>query len=793
MMTTSPCPSREQLREFLQGQPSSDTDLSSHLDECRECSRMADELDADSDSVIAHLRIKLDGYDCEPVDLSGNQLGDYQLIRRIGAGGMGTVYQALHSHLKKFVAIKVLPQGPAVSKGALPRFRLEMEAAARVDHAHVVRAMDAREIDGRHFLVMEHVEGIDLSRLVKSIGPLSVIDACEIVRQAALGIDSIHAVGMVHRDIKPSNLILSTDGIVKVVDLGLAFLQTSEASAIEYDEFLDTDLSPVDNASMSRLTRTGHRLGTAKYVAPEQAQGSTDVDHRADIFSLGCTLFYLLTGDVPYVEPWVHEADGVAKGPSLRKQRKDVPTSLDALVSRMIAPAVDNRCKHAREVADGLESIILAEELPTASLSDEPALAGLAKLSRQVGDRIQADRKRRHRRRSVVAFSGLVLLLAFAAAAMLPAKFKAAVPVEVEPWPEHGEDIRSPISVVTLPMTPEELAGLVSVQFSPDLSRLLTVYSDTARIWDTKTGKQLYDGALPGQEPPTTSHLAYDVAGHRLLDLTTVEQRELNTQLLKEAGASTEPTGSSTAQRPSTAVTKHWESLIANTSNSRYAAKVDANKVLFFDVSKRINKLVDASVSPIRQLELSGDGRIVAIGGEERLALWDFDTQTLVREDNVGALKAASLSHDGSVIARISDVGMLVVHDLTNELIARPFSDAEVDVADFAWNACVLAYGDRSGVVSVWNCDLFEFFTDYNLATADDEVLLSIAFSRDGKELAAASSLGKVYRIRIDLSPIARESTLDTEKTNLELVATLSGHESRVTSVAFSPDGAKLA
>lgn len=794
-MLTERCPTAEQIRDFLLGRNADDSDLSSHLDECQACGRLADELDSTTDSVVADLRVVLNDSEFDTGDLSGTDLGDYQLIRRIGVGGMGTVYQGLHTHLKKLVAIKVLPLDSATSKASLPRFRKEMEAAARVDHAHVVRAMDAREVDGRHFLVMEHVEGVDLSRLVKLIGPLAIIDACEIVRQAALGIESIHAANMIHRDIKPSNLILSSDGTVKVVDLGLAFLRSSvDAVEAEPLECMPTELpeTSVEEASWSRITRTGHHLGTAKYVAPEQALGLADVDHRADIFSLGCTLFYLLTGDVPYAAPGNGESKGVGKGPSVRKLRKHVPTALDELVGGMIARAVDHRCGHARDVADRLESVILAEEIPTTSLPEDPEFAGLVELSRRTTERIRADRQRRYRRRYVIASISVLLLLALVAASVLPAHLRTPATVVAEPLPEPVEEAGPPLKVVTMKMTPEELAGIKKVQFSPDLSRLVVVNSDSAQIWDTKTGERLFDGTLPEQEA-TTSHVALDIAGSRLLDLTTPEQRELNAQLLDKAAGDSEPTENSATPRSRTDGIKNWEPLVTRASSTKYAAKVEANKVLFFDMSKKINALVDVAISPIEHLELSGDGRVVAIGGEDKLALWDFDTQTRLRENNVGAMKRVCLSNDGSVLARISAAGELIVHELAAEVEARPFSNAIADVAEFAWHAPVLAYGDRTGVVALWNCDLFDFFTDYHLETADDELLLSIAFSRDGKELAVASSRGKVYWIAIDLSRIARESDLDAKQTSLELVATLSGHESRVTSLAFSRDGGKLA
>ncbi len=186
-------------------------------------------------------------------------LGDYEFLEKLGEGGMGIVYKAWHRRLKRVVALKVLRGAALADTLAKSRFWREMEAVGRLDHPNVIRAFDAREIDGTPVLVMEYVEGLTLSRLVDHGGKLSIANACEAIRQAALGLDYASAHGLVHRDIKPSNLMVACGGRIKILDLGLALLRQEQGSEEE-------------------VTLTGGLVGTADYMAPEQVQDSHRVD-----------------------------------------------------------------------------------------------------------------------------------------------------------------------------------------------------------------------------------------------------------------------------------------------------------------------------------------------------------------------------------------------------------------------------------------------------------------------------------------------------------------------------------
>ena len=270
-----------------------------------------------------------------------DRLGQYEIVAPIGRGGMGTVYKALHTRLKRMVAIKVLARHRTGDPQALARFQREMEAVGQLDHPHLVRAHDAGEADGRHFLVMEFLNGVDLARVVRDGGPLSVADACKAIHQAALGVEHAHEHGLIHRDLKPSNLMLTVDGHVKVLDLGLARL---------------TD----ETFSLGDMTSAGQIVGTGDFIAPEQGQDARKADARSDVYSLGCTFFFLLAGCAPFSDPSYDTlikkvlAHGHEPLPSIRSIRDEVPPSLAALLERMLAKKADDRPQTAGEVVETL-------------------------------------------------------------------------------------------------------------------------------------------------------------------------------------------------------------------------------------------------------------------------------------------------------------------------------------------------------------------------------------------------------------------------------------------------------
>ena len=286
------------------------------------------------------------------------RVGPYRLLEKLGAGGMGTVFKAFHEKLKRVVALKMLPAERMQDAQAIGRFEREMEAVGKLDHPNIVRATDAGEHDGKHFLVMEYVEGVDLSGLSRRCGPLPIADACELIRQAAIGLQHAHENGLVHRDIKPSNLMLTTDGNVKILDLGLALL-------------------PEQLGEGTELTSTGQAMGTLDYMAPEQGGSSHDVDIRADIYALGATLYKLLTAQAIYGGPkyktimdkW--RALATEDAAPIQSRRPEVPDALAQVVHTMLAREVDDRYATPQEVAEALIPFCEGAE-PTALAKGQP-------------------------------------------------------------------------------------------------------------------------------------------------------------------------------------------------------------------------------------------------------------------------------------------------------------------------------------------------------------------------------------------------------------------------------------
>ena len=279
----------------------------------------------------------------------GLVVGNYVILDKLGEGGMGQVYKARHRRMDRIVALKVLPSDAMKQADAVGRFQQEVKAAAQLTHPNIVRAYDADEAGGVHFLVMEYVGGRDLGSLPNEKVRLPVGRAVDYIVQAARGLEYAHAKSIIHRDIKPSNLLLEPDGTVKVLDMGLA----------RFNEKAGAD----DATEAEGLTQSGQVMGTLDYMSPEQAQSTKSADERSDIYSLGCTLFFLLAGrpvyegDTLVAKILAHRDQPI---PYLREVRSDVPKLLDETFRKMVAKSPQLRYQSMTRVIAALERFATA-------------------------------------------------------------------------------------------------------------------------------------------------------------------------------------------------------------------------------------------------------------------------------------------------------------------------------------------------------------------------------------------------------------------------------------------------
>jgi serine/threonine-protein kinase len=282
-------------------------------------------------------------------------LGQHVILDRLGEGGMGMVLKARHRLLRRIDAIKIIRPDCLTSRQAVERFFREAQAVAELRHPNIIQSYDANKDGDRHYFVMEYVAGIDLGQLLVRQGAPPVGLACDYIRQAALGLQHAHEKkGLVHRDIKPSNLLLATeDQLVKVLDLGLAQLRST---SVEGKEVKDRP-----------LTTPGMIMGTPDFMAPEQAENSSAVDIRADIYSLGCSLYQLLAGTVPFpggslVEKLSRHHSQMP--PPLAHHRPDIPAPVASIVERMMAKDPSQRYQQPGEVAAALAGHCAAPSIP---------------------------------------------------------------------------------------------------------------------------------------------------------------------------------------------------------------------------------------------------------------------------------------------------------------------------------------------------------------------------------------------------------------------------------------------
>ncbi|MFO0868880.1 MAG: protein kinase [Pirellulales bacterium] len=790
------CPARESYIDFLDGLlPEEQLDaVSNHLESCRECQNVVDTLDQLHDTLVSELRELRDVapdtglpavcaealarvelfYDFPlskedpPAALKLGWLGKYELLGRLGQGGMGTVYLARQARLDRRVALKVLSPSRIADKNSLARFESEMRAVGKLEHPNIVRAYDADEFEGVHFLVMEAVSGCDLAQLMKRRSqPFPIAEACEIIRQAAVGLEHAHQHGLVHRDIKPSNLILTTAGDIKLLDLGLAVLQPGVRVGDE-------------------LTEESQLVGTPEYIAPEQAIDSHAIGPRADIYSLGVTFYKLLTGRTPYGEGHrdkplrmilAHLHSPIV---DIRTLRNDIPAALAEIVHRMLAKNPAERFASAAEVSTSLAPWVGASR-PAALLEcgpdvHEQALSGTASFEQPTtGFGETVDRHRTSEQRSATS-----------APACLDNRAAGA---DVPPW------FRRPVLAATMAAGFLILASTIWIivrdRDGREVGRFQVPKGGSAVIVDDG------DGAPPKPSPakklppgpadsPAVSPGGYNDLGRPLLKAADLPREAITLH----------PSGSMSA----TSLVSHPEKLPGvlswtvestipraplrcaawNPLGTLLATGGDDGVVRIWSEKGELQRMLVTSGYDVVDLEWSPRGDVLAScssGVTGRIELWEVDTGRAIRSCSGPLLynKAGlAWSPTGSTLA-IANGSTLRLWRVATEESPREILATTSTVVSWSPDGKRLALaGEYATQVVLWNTETEQ----PEQALPQTPAVLALAWSPQGHELATG---GRDFGIRI---------WQPGEKQPSRTIALPQGQE--IYDLGWSPDGKQL-
>lgn len=625
-------------------------------------------------------------------------------------GGMGTVYKAFHTKLKRVAALKMLPAERMQDEQAVARFEREMEAVGKLVHPNIVLAHDAGEYDGRHFLAMEYVEGIDLAGLLRRQSPLPIADACEIIRQAAMGLQHAHENGLVHRDIKPSNLMLTPDGTVKILDLGLALLPETGDAARE-------------------LTGTGQAMGTLDYMAPEQGGDSHDVDIRADIYSLGATLYKLLCGEAIYggaryetpVQKW--RALAMEEPPPIQARREDLGDELASVVRKMVAKNPDERYATPADVVAAITPFAAGGDL-TKLLAEAlaPGASPLSSTARSLTTGHVASSPRTETARHAA---------------------RGAQP-QAQPAPAGRPPRRwSRVVLASAASFLFVLLGVVVIRVVDKQGRETVVeVPDGSEVTVTPDGE--LSVKVPGADKPTSPSSA-----------PSAKQREV-------AGSPT------VTIEPERQEIQPGEPL-CGMALTAHPAPIPGVQAWTFETLRHRG--------PVLAIAYGADGTQFATGGEDgTVRLCDAATGKTLRvfHGHTAPVRAVAWSPDPRYLASADGDGQICLWRLHDGRRLRVLRGHQGDVWSLAWSpdARQIVSGGKDKTLRLWDAALGR----QRLSVPGNGEVTAVAWSVDGKFVAAADG-NQVHQRQADLKQIVH--TVE--------------HDKPVTCVAFAPDSRMLA
>jgi WD40 repeat protein/serine/threonine protein kinase len=681
--------------------------------------------------------------------------GAYVILDRLGEGGMGKVYKARHRLLNRLVALKVIRKDRLQNADAVNRFFREIRVAAKLDHPHIVLAYDAGEVNGRHYYAMEYVPGIDLGRLVRKSGPLAVERACELIRQTALGLQHAFEAGLVHRDIKPTNLLLVsprktlakktagrpasetsiTNERVKILDMGLVRSESLDHSA-------------QDPASLTLVQAV---LGTPDYIAPEQARNPKHADIRSDLYSLGCTFYYLLTGQVPFpgevameklIKHWMEQPT------PLQELRPETPGKVTSLVERLMAKKPEERYQTPFDVIQALGSLKNgATNLSAASVTetDETVALGNHRVSRSSADthceaasrdsitwhdaksslssshHLRHDQEKRRWFWFNILGGGLLVCLVATLAFLLVRSLLPSKP-DIQP--------------IQLPDREEKAEAA--------FRDLTAIQNDATSSSEAKRRalldfRSLFHGTAQSRQ-----------AADMLSGLSSPLDRLANSSLL--------PTDRAAWQPPELVAVlgeqrlRHWgpAQVVAINPAGNMVASCGPDSVIYLRQipTGAIQATLMGTGRPFSCLTFSTDGMTLASGGPDGvLILWDVKTfkERTRFQAHTGQVRALSYSRDGKTLATAGEDRLTKIWqtDTGKPLFDLPAGKGPITSLAFSFDSAQLATAGPLDPITIWDAS-----TGKPIHTLPDSLtkVQSLAFSADGLALALSQE-GAVIKV----------------------------------------------